>query len=93
MFEDVAVFLEEEVEEFFRVVGDDVHFQAFNDARIFDRFVVDLEAEEFFEWQEMNAAKVEIGIGGWEAVEMGAADGGEEERVRLSGDDAMKTGV
>jgi len=54
---------------------------------------VHLEAEEFLEREEVDAAEVEIRVGRRESVKMGAADGGEEERVRLSGDDAMKARI
>ena len=55
--------------------------------------MVDFEAEEFLKREEMDAAKIEIRIGRREAVERGAADGGEEEWVGLRGDDAMEAGV
>jgi hypothetical protein len=93
LFEDVAILFEEEGEKLFDVVADDVHFEAFNDAGVFDGFVVCGEADNFLERQNVRAAEIKIGIGRREPVEVGAADGGEEERVRLGGGDARDAGV
>lgn len=42
-----------------------------------------IEADDFRDGADVGAAEVPIGIGGREAVEMGARDGGKEERARV----------
>ena len=89
LFEDVAVLFEEEGEEFFEVVGDDVEFEVvgvgFWGGGVFDGFVVGGEAEEFAWGEDVGAAEVEVGVWGGEAVEVGAGEGGEEEGVGVLG--------
>lgn len=82
---DVAIRLEKEGEEFGDVVGDEVEFdgaaEGFEGEGVFDG----VEAEEFAGREDVGSAEIEIGIGGWETVEVGAADGGEEEGVGVCG--------
>ena len=85
LFLDVAVGLEQEGEEFGDVVGDEVEFDGAAEGFEGDGVLGGVEAEEFAGGEDVGAAEIEIGIGGWEAVEVGAADGGEEEGVGVCG--------
>jgi hypothetical protein len=38
----------------------------------------------------MRSTQIEVGVGGWKAVKMRAADGGKEQRVRLRSGDAVE---
>lgn len=55
-----------------------------------DRSGLDLEFDNFFQRQQMCPAQIEIGIQRRKPIKMRAADGGEEQRIRLRRDDAME---
>ena len=97
LFEDVAVLFEEEGEEFFDVVGDDVEFDAFFGGGLFigefDGLEAVVEAEDFFCGEDVGAAEVPVGVGGGEAVEVCAGDGGEEEGAGMGCDFGVEAGV
>ena len=92
-----------------------VHLQPFDDARVLDRFIADIQADDFFEQQHMRAAQVKVrvrrrttmreahivtwgihlvaGLGKPQPVKVRATDGGEQQRIRLRRDDAVKAWV
>ena len=62
LFEYVAIFLKQQAEELPHVMAHDVHLQAFDDARVLDRFNADLQADDLVERQYMRAAQVEVRV-------------------------------
>ena len=48
-----------------------------------DRFIADLQADDLRERQHMRAAQVEVRVRRRKPVEVRAADGGEQQRIRL----------
>ena len=64
LFQHVTVFLEQQAEELPHVMAHDVHLQPFDDARILDRFIADLQADDLFERQHMRAAQVKVRVQG-----------------------------
>lgn len=63
-----------------------------DDPRVLDGFIVGFESDDRREREEMHTAQVVVGVGRGESVEMGAADGGEQEGVRLGGNDPLEAG-
>ena len=80
LLENIAVVAEEEPEELRRVVGHQIELEAVVVRGPLDRLRSRHEPHDVGRREEMDAAEIEIGIGGGEAVEVGPADGGEEER-------------
>jgi len=74
-------------------MADDVHFHAFGDALVLNRFIPHIQSDNFGQRQDMHAAQVEIRVRRGEAVEVRAADGGEQQWVWLRGDDALEARV
>ena len=93
LFQHVAVLLEQQAEELPHVMAHDVHLQPFDDARVLDRFITDLQADDLFERQHMRAAQVKVRVRRRKPVKVRAADGGEQQRIRLRCNDAVKAWV
>src|SRR5688572_16893402 len=93
LFQHVAIFLEQQAEELPHVVAHDVHLQPFNDARILDRFITDIKTDDRIERQHMHATQVKVRVRRWKSVKMGTADSGEQQRIRLRSDNAVKAWV
>src|SRR6266481_10002815 len=89
----VPVLFEQEAKEFADIMADDVHFQALDDSAGFDGLMTNVQADDVFKWQNVSAAQIIIRIRRRKSIKMGAADGGEEQRVRLGRDDAEETRV
>lgn len=70
-----------------------VHLQSFDDARVLDRFIADIQADDPFDRQHMRAAQVKVRVRRRKPVKVRAADGGEQQRIRLRYDDALKAWV
>jgi hypothetical protein len=93
LLQHVAVLLEEQAEELPHVMAHDVHLQPFDDTRVLDRFLADLQADDLFERQHMGAAQVQVRVRPRKSVKVRAANRGEQQRIRLHRDDALKAGV
>jgi hypothetical protein len=52
-----------------------------------------LQADDLFQRQHMRAAQVKVRVRRWKPVQVRAADRGEEQRIRLRRDDAVKAWV
>jgi hypothetical protein len=83
LLEDVAVSLQEERRELADVVGDEVDLQPIVDIAPLDGLGHGVEPDDLLEPRDMRAAEIDVRIGRREAVEVGAADGREDERVRM----------
>jgi hypothetical protein len=93
LLEDVAVVFQEERDELLGIVGDEIDLDAAGFVHDLDGFADGCEAEELAGGDDVAAAEVDVGIGGFEAVEVGAADGDEEEGVGGRGEVVFDFGV
>ncbi len=59
------------------------HLQPFDDARVLDRFIADLQADDLFQRQHMRAAQVKVRVRRRKSVKVRAPDRGEQQRIRL----------
>src|SRR5207249_9114840 len=55
--------------------------------------IADLQADDLFERQNMRAAHVKVRVRRRKPVKVRTADGGEQQRIRLRRDDAVKAWV
>jgi hypothetical protein len=85
----------------------DVHFQRaslsasdgeragvrWNNHLLLNRFIADIQANDFFERQHVRAAQVKVRVRRRTPVKVRAADGGEQQRIRLRRDDTVKAWI
>src|ERR1035437_1807103 len=71
----------------------DVHFEFFDDARVLDRFIVNVQANNSFEWQHVCAAQIKVRVRRWKSVKVRSADGGEQQRIWLRRDDSVEAWI
>src|SRR5271168_1278174 len=83
LFKDVAIFLEQEKKEFFGVVGDEIDFHTFMNSGVFDGVWTGVQPNDFGSWENMDAAKIVVGVRRGEAIKMSAADRDEKQRVGI----------
>ncbi|GGM89294.1 hypothetical protein GCM10010106_40790 [Thermopolyspora flexuosa] len=76
LLEHVAVAVEQQAAELGEVVGDQIDLHAVAVPRPGDRLLADVEAEDLLGREQVRAAQVDVGVGGREAVQVGAARGG-----------------
>jgi hypothetical protein len=107
LLQHVAILLEQQPEELPHVMAHDVHLPRaslsasdgeragvrWNNHRLLDRFIADIQADDLFERQHMRAAQVKVRVRRRKPVKVRAADGGEQQRIRLRRDDAVKAWV
>ena len=77
LFQHVTILLEQQAEELLHVMTHNIHFESFNDARVLDRFIIELQSDHLFQWQHVSAAQIKIRVRRRKAVKVRAADGGE----------------
>src|SRR5260370_513249 len=63
---------------------DEVHFDSITHARGLNRLAPGQYAYNFLCCEDVNAAKVVVGIGRWKTIEVCSADRCEEQRVRMA---------
>src|SRR5258708_4839883 len=64
-----------------------------NNQLLLDRLIADLQADDLFKRQHMCTAQVKVRVRRRKPVKVRTADGGEQQRIRLRRDNAVKAWV
>lgn len=92
LFQDVAVAPQQQPRELAQVVGDQVALDAVAVVGGGAGLLRLLQAQQGGRREQVGAAQVDVGVAGGEAVQVGAGDGGEDQRVRLVGEERGEVG-
>ena len=83
LFKHVPVRLQQQTEELARVVGHQIDLHPGKLVRRLDGIAAAVETDDVLQRQQMDAAQIAVGVRGRKPVQMGAADGDEQQRMRL----------
>jgi hypothetical protein len=93
LLEDVAVPVQQQPEELLHVVRDEIQLEVGSHLGDLDRGAAFFEANHLLGGQDVDTAQIEVRVGRRKAVEVGAADRREQQRVRLCCRDRAQPGI
>ena len=86
LFEDISVAFEQHAEKLPDIVRYKIDLHSITDALFFNGLVAYLQSQDFVERQDVSAAKIEVGVLRWKAINMRAADRRKEQGIRVLAD-------
>src|SRR4051794_21601640 len=74
-------------------MADNIQFQPFNDTGVFDRLVMNVQSQQGLTGKNMRAPQIIVGVRRREPIQVRPANRGEQQRIRLGSNDAVKPWV